>query len=237
MKTLLQIGQEFLSRTGLPASNSFVGNPNGQLSQIVSLCNEVCEEITSRGVWQALQQESVFTTVNGENQGALATLAPNGFLYILNQTIYNRTLRLPIYGPMTPEQWQALKALPTTGPFYKYRIRDGNVLFNPLGIAGQVCAFEYASNASVLSSVSGLNTTWFTNDQDQFLLDSSLMMAGLRWKWKYEQGLLYSEDFTRFEILVNNALGRDGSKPQLKMDSGVEDYRPGIMVPAGNWNV
>ncbi len=237
MKTLIQIVQEFLARTGLPAASSAIGNPNRQLAQIVSLCNEVCEELVTRGLWQSLQQETVFATVNGENQGSLATLAPNGFLYILNQTIYNRTLRLPIYGPMNAEQWQALKALPTTGPFYKYRVRDGNILFNPVGIAGQTCAFEYASNAPVLSAVSGTNTSWFTNDGDTFLLDANLMMAGLRWKWKYEQGLLYSEDFTRFEILVNNALGRDASKAQLKMDSGVEDYRPGIMIPYGNWNV
>lgn len=235
--TLIQIINEFLSRTGLPSTNSAIGSPDQQVTQIVSLANEICEDLTERNTWEQLQQETVFTTITGTDQGSITSIAPNGFLYILNQTIFDRTLRLPVYGPLSPEQWQQYQAIPLTGPLYQFRIRGGRLLYNPPAAVGHVCAFEYASDACNLNPNTGLFNKWFTSDQDQFLLDTRLLMAGLRWKWKAEKGLGYAEDFATYEGLVANAKGRDGSKPTLSMDSSVHNIRPGIMVPSGSWNL
>lgn len=235
--SLLTVVQSFCQRTGLPVPSFAIGSTDAQVLQIIALANEVVEDLCDRWTWTDLMREAVFTTVTGEDQGSLDTIAPNGFLRISQETIFNRTLRLPLFGPMTQAQWQALKALPTTGPFYKYRIRQNHILFMPAGIAGHTCAFEYASSYAILANDGATYRSAFAADTDTFILDEKLLTAGLRWKWKAEKGLDYAEEFRRYEELANNASGRDGTKPRIDMSGGGNDFRPGIWVPSGNWNI
>ena len=235
--TLLQLVQAFCSRTGIPSPAFVVASTDAQILQIKSLVDEVCEDLTERWVWQDLIAEATFTTVAQEEQGAVSSIAP-GMSRILQETIFNRTLRLPVYGPMSASKWQAIKALPTTGPFYKYRIRGGKLLFNPAPPAGHLCAFEYTSTQMVLSADGTVPKTYATVDDDTFTLDHKLVLAGLRWKWKAEKGLPYAEEFTRYENLGNDANGRDGTKPILSMSEGSShSVFPGIFVSPGNWNL
>lgn len=235
--SLLSVVQSFCQRTGLPVPALAVGATDVQVLQIVALLNEVVEDLCDRWTWTGLVREAIFTTVDGEDQGALASIAPSGFLRISQETIFNRSLRLPLFGPMTQSQWQALKSLPTTGPFYKYRIRAGRLLFMPAGIAGHTCAFEYASSYAILASDGTTYRGTFLADTDTFLLDEKLLQAGLRWKWKAEKGLDYAEEFRRYEEMANNASGRDGTKPRIDMSGAGNNFQPGIWVPSGNWNV
>ena len=232
--TMLSLIRGFCDRTAIPAPSFVAGSTNAQTIQLLALLNEVLEDLCDRWTWQALQTESVFTTVDGELQGTLSTLAPVGFMSIINDTIYNRTLRLPVYGPISPTKWQALKTLPNSGPFYKYRIRGDQLLFNPPGIAGQTCAFEYKSSFAVLDST-GTAKTATNADADTFLFPDTLLMAGLRWKWRSEKGLDYAEELRRYEELANNAAGRDATKPIICMSGDATPFKPGIFVPAGNW--
>lgn len=233
---LLELIQEFTTRTGIPKPTYVVGNTDPQVLQLLSLLNEVIEELMEKD-WTALTQEATFVTTAAEDQGAVATLAPNGFKWVLQETIFNRTLRLPIFGPIVAAKWQALKTLPNAGPFYKYRIVRGRLLFNPPAAAGHTCAFEYASKYCILTVDGTTYKGYPTADTDNFLLDDTLFLAGLRWKWKYEKGLDYAEEFRRYEELVNNAKGRDGTKPALSMDGGSDQFKPGIFVPSGNWSL
>lgn len=233
---LLELLQQFAARTGIPRPASAIGNTDAQVVQLLALLGEVIEDLMTKD-WTALTQEALFTTVAGEDQGAMTTLAPNGFKWVLQDTIYNRTLRLPVFGPILAAKWQQLKSLPNAGPFYKYRIVRGKLLFNPPAAAGHTCAFEYASKSCILSADGADYREYPAADDDTFLLPAQLFLAGLRWKWKYEKGLEYAEDFANYERVVANAQGRDGTKPNLSMDSGTAGFQPGIFVPYGNWNI
>lgn len=235
--TLLEIVQRFCERTGLGSPSFVIGSTDSQIIQIKGLVDEVLEDMCSRWTWQDLTEEAHFTTNGVEDQGLVTSIATVGYSRILNNTIYNRTLRLPIYGPMTASQWQALKALPTTGPFYKYRIRGGKLLFNPTSANGHQCYFEYASTACVLAADASTRKSSPTVDSDTIMFDGPLVVAGLRWKWKSEKGLDYAEELARYEALVNTANGRDATKPELSMSGEGAEWRPGILVPPGNWNI
>lgn len=235
--SLLSVVQQFCLRTGLPSPVAVMSSGDAQLLQIAALANEIVEDLCDRWTWQRLTKQAEFLTVNGELQGNILTLAPEGFLRISQETIFNRSLRLPIFGPLWAQDWQALKALPQTGPFNKYRIRDNLLLFMPPGTAGQTCAFEYATSWAIGDNSTIGSKSSFTLDTDIFILDERLLLAGLRWKWKEEKGLDYAEDFRRYETLANNAAGRDATKPRLNLAGGNQDYKPGIWVPSGNWNV
>ena len=232
---LLELVQAFALRTGLRRPSYVIGNTDEQIGQIQGILSEVIEDVMKHA-WTSLTQEALFTTVAGEDQGPITTIAPLGFKWVLQDTIYNRTLRLSVFGPIAAQKWQALKTLPNAGPFYKYRIVRGKLLFNPPAAAGHTCAFEYASSHCILGA-DGTYKSVPTADDDTFILDSTIFLAGLRWKWKHEKGLDYAEEFRHYEELLANAEGRDGTKPILTMDAAEDYFKPGIFVPSGNWKL
>lgn len=234
--TVLSVIQTFCKRSGLPVPNALFGSQDTQIIQLTGLAQEVVEDICDRWTWTELTREATFTTLAVEDQGKLSTIASQGFLRILQDTIYDRTLRRPLYGPVSASEWQARKALPVTGPLYRYRIREGHLLLIPTPAAGHQLAFEYASSYSILASDGATYKSEFTADTDTFILDEKFLQAGLRWKWRSEKGLDYAEELERYESLLNNATGRDGTKPTLNLgDTSLDAYQPGIFVPAGNW--
>jgi hypothetical protein len=230
--TLLELLKEFCTRRMLPIPQIVMSSQDDTYLQLVGLANEVLDDLMTRGTWTQLQKEASWTSTGTESQGALTTLAPAGFKHVIKDTFYDRTQRLPVFGPKSPQEWQLLKAVPMTGPFLQYRIQGGNLLLNPVPPAGHSLYFEYASNYSIQS---GNDTTifkrYFSADNDIFLLDQSLLLSGLSWRWKKEKGFAYAEDFRTYETLVVDLLGVDGTKKTLSMDGGSQGFAPGIFVP------
>lgn len=240
--SLLTIVTKFVQRTALPAAATVVGNTDPQVKQILTILEEECIELAARHPWRALVNECTFTTLATEVQGTFLNLgtgtAANNLRYILNNVMWNRTLGIKVWGPVDPQDWQALKAMIGSGPYSQYRIRgsisaQAHLLFNPAPAAGDTIAFEYMTNNWCLNG--SVPTAVFVADTDTLLLDESLVSAGLKWRWKKEKGLTYAEDFNSYERMVENAIGRDGTKKTLYMDGPCTDVKPGIFVPPGSW--
>lgn len=229
----LQIIQSVCKRVGITSPNTAVGSTDNQIVQILALSEEEGQEQASRYAWQSLQTEATFTTVATQIQGAMSTIAP-GWDYIVNNTIWNRTLRRPVYGPSSEQDWQEKKAMQINGPFNSFRIIGDSINFYPVPVAGQTCAFEYISENWISKSGGGTSSVW-VNDADTPLLDDQLMILGTRWRFKKEKGLDYAEDFSTYEKRLADLSARDGSKPTLNMGEVSNDIRPGVWVPAGNW--
>ena len=234
--TLLQIVQRFAERQNVPSPSTVYGSSDTQVTQIKALLEEIGIDMASRVAWQGITFEATHTTIAAEDQGAMTSLAANGFKWIKNQTIWDRTDRLPVLGPVSPQEWQALKALVVNGPRYRFRIRGGKLLVNPTPAAGHTWAFEYVSQNWILNG--STYKQFFSADTDTVLLPDVELLQGLRWKWRKEKGLDYAEDFRAYELMLKDAAGRDGGRPQLRMDeNGWNGPRPGIFVPSGSWNV
>jgi hypothetical protein len=235
--SLLTVIQKVCARVGIGIPTYIISNPDPKVGQMAALIEEALDEIIVRFEWPVLTQEVVFTSIAAEDQGNINTIAPNGFKYIVKDTIFNRTLRRPFYGPITASRWQSLKALPNPGPFYKYRIVRDHLMMNPPMVAGHTCAFEYISKWAVTDSTGTSYKEVPTVDSDVFLLDEKYIIACLKWKWKYEKGLEYSEDKLAFEVMINDLAAKDGSQPILSMDGPPNEWKPGVFVPSGNWNI
>lgn len=237
--TLLATVQEFCDRTGLESPAAVMSSTDDQIRQLRGLANEVLTDVLNRGQsWPELQKQALFTTVAGDNQGAMTALAPYGFKYIIEDTAYDRTARRPLYGPRNSQRWQEAAALPFTGPYYSYRIWEGKFRTQTAMPAGSQIAFEYASDWAILDTD---GVTWkkrFATDMDTFGLNEDLLLLGLRWKWKKEKGLSSSTEKLDYESLLAQMTGNDGTKAELNMGhSGTGDIRPGVYVPLGNWSV
>lgn len=234
--TMLSTIQNFCRRSGIPVPVTVYGSSDTQVLQVMALLEEEGNDLASRGSWQGITFEAAHTSVATESQGAMSTIASNGFRYIKNDTIWDRTNKRPVIGPVDAENWQTIKALTTTGPRYQYRIRGGNLLINPVPTAGYSWYFEYVSQNWILGANLTTYKQYFTLDTDTILLPETLVMMGLRWRWKKEKGLEYAEDMRTYEMQVKDALGHDGGKKTLYMDqSNWRGPQPGIFVSQYNW--
>jgi hypothetical protein len=230
----LQIIQTVCRRIGITAPNAAVGSTDPQIIQLLSISEEEGQEQADRYSWQALQTEAVFTTVAAQVQGAMSTIAPNCD-YVVNDTIWNRTLRRPVYGPRTEQDWQQAVAMAINGPFNSYRIINDQLNFYPIPVAGETCAFEYITRNWINTATLMTSSVW-TNDADTPKINDQLIILGTIWRWKAIKGLDYAEDFAKYERRIADAMGRDSSKPTLSM-SGQSTYeiQPVVAVPRGSW--
>jgi hypothetical protein len=172
-----------------------------------------------------------------ETQGTIAALTGPDFALVLNETMWDRTTRRPVYGPKGPAEWQQLKAQLMQGPWWQYRIRGGNLLFIPPPAVGDQIYFEWLSNYWV-----GVAATPTVGAQNAYVLDTDVSLLSERligldtlWRYKAGKGLAYSEDFDKAEEAIADAMTRDASKPRLNLAGAQTDIYPGVLVPAGNW--
>lgn len=233
--SLLTIVQDVCGRIGLPKPNAVATTIDAQVLQLLSLLNEEGEELAARYDWQSLTKEATFSTVAAETQAALTDVAPN-LRAITNDTIWNRDLRRPVFGPLAAQRWQQQKAMSMSGPWNQFRVREGSILFIPAPSAGQHCYFEYVTKAWV-TTAAGNDALSMTADDDVPKLDDGLLKLGLTWRWKAAKGFTYAEDFNKYERRVLDAMAQDGSKDILSLGDTKYDIFPGIVVPSGSWGV
>ena len=235
--SLLTMTQQVCRRIGIVSPNAIVTSADPQIIQLLALANEDGEELARRYPWQTLRKESTFTTVATESQGVMTTIAGADFDYVANETFYNRSLRRPVFGPLSDAQWQNLKAMQINGPWNQFRIRGNQMLFIPVPAAGQTCVFEWQSRNWCSDSTGATTRSAWAADDDIGILDETLMLHGLLWRWKQAKGFDYSEDFSKYEALVADATTRDGGKPILSGGMSKYDVYPGVLVPAGSWTL
>lgn len=234
--TCLSIVNDVLQRLSQTTTNDAVGATIQEVQTVVALCNEEGQDLAARYPWTALQAEATFATIATEDQGLVTTIAP-GLDYIVNDTIWNRALRRPVFGPRNQQSWQQQKAFAINGPWSSYRVMGGHLKMYPVPTAGQDCYFEYISKNWVSNAAGDASYSEWNDNDDVPLLDSQLITLGTIWRWKKLKGFEYAEDFNTYERRVVNAMGRDGGKDWLNTTNTKYDIMPSVVVPAGSWNL
>lgn len=235
-RTALEIVQAFARRQGLPQPTFLAGNTDAQVAQFLGLLEEFCDDLVTRRGWEVNVKEAVFTSTAAEDQGAIASIADEGYRGVLPRTFFDRTQRLEIPFSLTAEEWQMRKTLGIAGPLYQARVRGGRLLFIPPPAAGHTMAFEYYSEYFVESST-GEGKKYITTDSDVFTVNDSLATAYLRWAWKSAKGLDYGEEFRMYETALAAEKAALRSKQNVRLDSNYQDAKPGIVVPPGSWPI
>jgi hypothetical protein len=234
--SLLTIVQSACNRIGILSPTQVVGNTDQQIIQMLALCNEEGEELANRVNWTALQTNATFTTLATESQGAIATIAP-GLNRIVNDTIYNRNLRRPVFGPLSEQEFAEAKAMNINGPWNRFLIQGGILKFNPPPVAGQTCAFDYITSYWCTDATGVTGRSAWSLDSDIAKLNENIIALGLIWRFKAAKGLDYAEDYNKYERRVIDGFARDGGKPTLSMNGGPSSYMPNIAIPAGSWSL
>lgn len=219
----------------LAVPSSVVGSTDTQTIQLQEILSEIISEITTESKFNVTTQEAVFSCKPVEDQGALQTLAPYGYQYAIFETFFDRTQQMPLQGPLTESEWQQMKALPTAGAWFKYRIKNDHLLLNPIPSAPfHDIAFEYMSCWAVKSAAGVLKSS-ITADDDTFVFPENILKRGLMFRWKQIKGLPYQADETRYYELLNNYIARDKVKRRIDVANPQPiEIKPGIFVPTTN---
>jgi hypothetical protein len=235
--SLLTVCQRAFAACGLPVPPSVIGNTDTLVVQALELVNGEGEDLAQRHPWQALQREATLITIAAEDQGAIDAIAP-GFDAAINQTWWNRSNQLPVGGPVSPQDWQHLKAVSTLGAASSFRIRAGRMLIIPVPAAGIQLAFEYRSKHWVTDAAGTATLPGYQADTDRALVDETLIRLGLIWRLKSAKGLEYGEDMRIYEMRLANAIGQDGAGRTLDAASGDDErWSPRVRTPVGSWPV
>lgn len=236
---LLSIVQAVAIKVGISKPAVAASSIDTNVQQIIAFANEAGQELAARYDWQELTKEVTFNTVAVESQGILQTITGPDFGWVLNETMWDRTTRRPVYGPKRAAEWQQLKAQLMQGPWWQYRIRGNQILFIPPPASGDAIYFEWVSTywaAIAAAPLVGAQTA-FALDTDVSLLDERLLTLDTVWRYKQTKRLAYDEDFDKAQAAIADAIGRNASKARLNLAGAQTDIYPGVLVPAGNWGI
>lgn len=216
------------STAGLSTSYQVAGVGIAPFAQILSVDSST--QVTMNQVAQA----------SGTSTLTFAQTAyplPSDWLKQIPQTEWDRTNRWPMLGPKSPQEWQSFKSgIVYAGPRERFRIQGNAFNVNPPPPNGLTFAFEYISNAWV-TSVDGVSSTQYAADTDSAIFDDSLMVAGLKVRWKQAKGLDYTFDGQEYAELLQQIKAQDKSAPKLSLSPVAGSiYLSTANIPDGNWN-
>jgi hypothetical protein len=222
--SLLTIIQAAAQQLSLPVPSSVVGNGADTQVHLLRLAQEEGRALAERHMWQALMQEHTFTTDAAEAQ---STGLPSDIDRdrIVPSTLFNRTQRRRVVGPMSPEEWQHHKSQLITRVNPAYRIRGGTFYLLPIPPAGETIAYEYITKNWCASSTGTPQSAWAA-DTDTAVLDEKLITLGMVWRFKQAKGLDYQADAELYNRSVMDAILRDGTRPVITLDNMGYDRKP-----------
>jgi hypothetical protein len=215
--SLLTIVQNASPEMSIPAPASLVGNELSNAPTLLRLAREELSSLGGRYDWSKLTT-AIAWSANASIAQTTANCIPADFDRMLPQTLFNRTTRKQLSGPISPEEWQALQGGITNTIDPVFRFRTGTILIWPAPTAGHTFVYEYVSSYKALSSGGVPRENWQADD-DTCLFREDIVTLGLVWRYKKAKGRAYTDDQAEYERRVVDAIMRDGSKPRISSDA------------------
>lgn len=184
-----------------------------------------CRQLSGRYDWQKLRRERSFTTVSAaEQEGAL----PSDFLRFVKDTMFNRTRRTKVMGPLAPIEWQRIQATVFTGVYSCFIQRGDAILLTGTYGAGESIAFEYITKSIGVSEDGLTEREAFLAPSDTSFFDDELLISGIVWRYKKAEGDDYSEEFREHEIRFADLTKMDGGRRILDLNTPSENGIPSV---------
>lgn len=212
--------------TELGVITSDIANPYASTEQNVILACRLLKnlgrQLWREHNWSHLIREASFTTVAAQGYYS----PPSAFGRLLDGTAWDRTAQLPLGGPLSGPEWQALAArnIAPTSPlqlrYYKGQLWLSSNASTP---ADSTIYYEYITRFWVL--VSGQTDTTLsapTAGTDTIWFDPHLVKLGLKLEWLKAKGFDSAAAQTDFERALRQITGEDmpGAPLSLSMTSG-----------------
>lgn len=201
--SLLTICQDAADEIGINQPSTVIGNSDSEVQKLLRFANKVGTRLMKAVPWQLIRAEQTFTALNQEIQTAIL---PSDFDRFIPETFWDRTNRFLLAGPISPVEWNSVKAASSPGG-RKFILRGDGVHIYPIMTGGQVLAFEYVSK-NWASTAAGAGKASFTIDTDTSNVDEELIKFGVKFEYLESEGLPYlqaAQDYRDYyEIVLQN---------------------------------
>lgn len=197
-------------------SNPFTSTDQN-IIQLRALLNRVGRMLVRARPWTHLIEEYTFSTVASTASYAL----PSGFDRFLHATGWDRTTAQPLGGPLSPAQWQMVKARTSVGAVVRpFRIRENLLYLDPTPTAVEAIYYEYISNLWVVPTGQTAPTlSAATAITDVLWFDEALLVSGLKLAWNRakQRDTTYAQ--AEFDEIYRAVAGGDGAAKTIRLTS------------------
>lgn len=206
--------EKIINRAAIEIGLSSVPDPysstDESFKQLTALLNTAGEELAIAYQWEFLTKEHQIITTSGDSGDYEL---PDDFLYFIPQTGWERANDVPLFGPLTAQDWTYLHGRDLVGHtiYASFRLRAGKFSIFPQPPPDNLdINFEYQSKNWVLDSSTEdyLETDEAVRAGDRILFDKVLVSRYLKVKYLETKGLDSSkarDDFYQsFSFLTNH---------------------------------
>ena len=226
-----------------PATDPYASG-DASFIQLRNLLNTAGEELATAYNWEFLNRSHQITTVDTDTGNYPL---PEDFLFMIPQSGWERNNRVPLFGPLSPQDWTYLEGrkLASNTIYASFRLRDGQFSIFPQPPPNNLdINFEYQSKNWVLdtSEVTPEYKDEAVQASDVVLFDKVLTARYLKVKYLEAKGLDSSkavDDFTQMMAFITNldksaeiinAGGRGGGFPYLNARRNLPDTNFGGLI-------
>lgn len=221
MSTLLSIVQDACDEIGINRPTAVVSSTDPQIRTLLGMAQRSGRQLAQAHDWTVLQFLHTITTVASTAEYAL----PTDYSRLLRETEWDRTEQRPMAGPVSPQEWQAIKS-GTIGQgvvdrrFRIYRASSGigrKVYIDPTPAdSGDTLVFEYISTNWCAASDATPQSAWAADD-DIPILDSDLLTLDLIVRFKRSKGLEFGSEADELMQMFDRLRGQDRPAPVLNL--------------------
>ncbi len=202
---------------GLNAPASVADSADPTAAQLWVLATQLGQKLIDAHDWQFLQKEFTINT----SIGVAAYDLPDDWQSFQEDSMWNRTTRLPAIGSLREYEWQMLKAQQLAGTTFTmlFRVENNQVLFYETPSTVQEIVLPYTSRGWVRKADDSLTDNLADND-DTVLYDSQLFKLGLKLDWLAEKKFDTTRAQTEFDDQLQTVMGRDSPGRTLSIGKG-----------------
>jgi hypothetical protein len=206
----------------VPIADPYASGADASFTQLTYLLNIAGEELTQAYPWEAMVRSHQILTLNTDTGDYPL---PADFLYMINQTGWEHTNRVPLFGALSPQDWTYLKGrkLSDTTIYASFRLKQNLfAIFPQPPPNGLDINFEYQSKNWVMKAQ--YSTTTFTDEatvsSDVVMYDKTLISRYLKVKYLEVKGLDSTKARDDFAQQFAFVTGKDKSAEVLSAGNG-----------------
>lgn len=194
-------------------------------NQLCALLKSAGREFMKKATWQELIEEHTFVTADTDD--GVYDL-PDDFDRMIPQTHWNRIDTLPLFGPLSPQDWQYIegRSLAIQSLYMSFRLRKGKVYVFPNDPVpdGKTIAFEYIRNTWVTNNTGTVFKVAPTTSGDLILYPPILIKAAIKAKFLEAKGFDSTGVRAEFNEMWDAATGQDKIAPIINAGGGRVGY-------------
>lgn len=207
--SLLSICQAVTGELGLSVPTFMLSNSEQIAQQMVALSQSIGNQLVKEFAWPTLLRTNTYVLISGQEAYSM----PPDYDRQVTRTSWDQLNHWEMLGPESPQEWNwRHHGIVASSPRRRFRLMltskplpAGTGLYflvDPIpSSTGAQVSFEYVSKNWILGADKGSTFTTWQNDNDTSLIDETLMISALLWRFQRAKGLDYDEEYARYTSL------------------------------------